>query len=174
METTSLVPEDRRDEGHRSSQTSEDSFLSSSVGRAHGSSCPNCKGYYVVSASTGLAFEMSCKSWSCPICSRKRRAVGVELIAGGVERARRRGKRIRFVTLTAPPSGMSMSELYCSWNRVTDIRTVRGTGDRSAVAWDAAALAPNCDRQRPVRDSWRRLGRIGAPEQVAVEPAWIP
>jgi len=196
MAVTSLVPEDRRDEGHRSSQTSEASFLSKSVARARGSSCPNCKGFYVVSAETGRAFEMSCKGWTCPICSRKRRAVGVELIAGGVERARSRGERIRFVTLTAPPSGMSMSELYCSWNRirtalkksgelaqycavvelggeqrpephlhalttgrfipqerlsdlaqragfgrVADIRAVRGTGDRSAVAYVTKQLA---------------------------------
>lgn len=61
---------------------------------------------------------MSCKGWSCPICSRKRRAVGIELIAGGVSRARRRGERIRFVTLTAPPQGMNLVELYAAWNRM--------------------------------------------------------
>jgi hypothetical protein len=88
------------------------------VARARGSSCPNCKGFYVVSATTGKAFEMSCKGWSCPICSRKRRAVGIELIAGGVSRARRRGERIRFVTLTAPPQGMNLVELYAAWNRM--------------------------------------------------------
>lgn len=104
METTSLVPEDRRDEGYRSSQT-ESAFLKRAVDRGRASSCPNRKGFYLVSSSTGHAFEMNCKSWSCPYCSRRRRAVAVELIEGGMQRARFRGEWVRFLTLTAPPEG---------------------------------------------------------------------
>lgn len=126
MSVTSLVPEDRRDEGYRSSQT-ESAFLKRAVDRGRASSCPNCKGFYLVSSSTGRAFEMNCKSWSCPTCSRGRRAVAVELIEGGMFRARFRGEWVRFLTLTAPPEGMSMSELYAAWNRLRT--TLRKSGE---------------------------------------------
>jgi hypothetical protein len=35
-----------------------------------------------------------------------------------MQRARFRGEWVRFLTLTAPPEGMSMSDLYSAWNRL--------------------------------------------------------
>jgi len=119
MSVTSLESESRRDEGIRSSQTrGEDSFLHNSLLKARKSSCPNCQGFYMVSQASGRAFEMSCKAWSCPICSRRRRVVAVELIGGGIRLARIRNEMVRMLTLTAPAEGMGIRQLYTSWNRV--------------------------------------------------------
>lgn len=140
METTSLVPESPRDEGYRSSQT-EDSFLDRAVSRARTSSCPNCQGFYLVSRGTGRAFEMSCKAWSCPVCSRRRRAVAVEVIAGGLARARSRRERVRFLTLTAPSDGLSLRALYASWNRLRT--TLRKSGELAEYAAVVELGSPN-------------------------------
>ena len=197
MSVTSLVPESRRDEGYRSSQTrGEGSFLQQSCVTGAWFELPELPGVLPREQELGRAFEMSCKAWSCPVCSRRRRAVGVELIGGGVRRARTRGERVRFITLTAPPEGMTLKQLYAAWNRlrttlrksgelaqycavvelgsasrpqphlhvlatgryvpqerlstlarkagfgrVADIRAVRDTGDRSAVAYVSKQLA---------------------------------
>lgn len=127
--STSLEADERSEEGYRSSQNAdnEDSFLNRALSRAKGSSCPKCQGFFIVSAGTGNAFEMSCKSWQCSHCSIQRRAVAVELISGGVLRARRNKERVRFMTLTSPPEGMSLAELYASWNRLR--ATLRASGE---------------------------------------------
>ena len=127
--STSLEADERSEEGYRSSQNAdnEDSFLNRALSRAKGSSCPKCQGFFVVSAATGNAFEMSCKSWQCSHCSIQRRAVAVELISGGVLRARHKKDRVRFMTLTSPPAGMTLPELYASWNRLR--ATLRASGE---------------------------------------------
>lgn len=123
----SLVAESRRDESPRSSQTGEHSFLANAVRRARPSSCPNCRGFDLVSLHSGSAVEMRCKSWSCSVCSQHRRAVAIELFSEGINRASRRGERIRFLTLTSPPEGMTLADLYAAWNRLRT--TLRKSGE---------------------------------------------
>jgi hypothetical protein len=48
------------------------------------------------------------------------------LFVGGVKAAAERGERVRLVTLTAPPGGMSLPEVYDGWKRVSANLRKRG------------------------------------------------
>lgn len=72
---------------------------------------------------------MSCKSWQCAVCSVQRKAVAAELIQGGIRRARARGERVRFMTLTSPPEGLTLREVSEAWNRL--MATLRPSGEIS-------------------------------------------
>ncbi len=70
-----------------------------------------------VSQGTGRAFEVSCGSWSCPHCARRKKAAARYLIAAGYERALARGESVRFITLTTT-AGMDRRALYLAFNKL--------------------------------------------------------
>lgn len=70
-----------------------------------------------MSQTSGRAFELSCGSWSCPHCSRRKKEAARYLIAAGYERAVARGESVRFITLTTT-AGMDRRALYLAWNKL--------------------------------------------------------
>jgi hypothetical protein len=108
----SLVPE-----GAALFEPKKSGWLRSKVERARPSRCQRAKGRFLVSASTGRAFELSCGAWECSHCGRKKREAARYLVAAGYERARARGESVRFMTLTTT-AGMSVRDLYLAWNKL--------------------------------------------------------
>ncbi len=106
----------------------EQSFLANSLMRAKETRCPNARGFYAVSASTGAALAIPCKAWGCPHCVRVRRATVAYMIEAGVCRAQARGEKVRFLTVTSPGGyALSTRELYESFNRLRT--TLRKSGE---------------------------------------------
>ncbi len=129
---------------YRSSQTeAPTSFIEESLAKARKTACPNALGYYLVSASTGQCFEMTCKSWGCPHCVKLRKLSAEEVVNGGVWRAQDSGERLRFMTLTAPSEGLTMPELGAAWNRL------RSTLKKNDLLREYVAVAELQDRGEP-------------------------
>lgn len=117
------------------------------VRAARHSHCPNAHRLsYAWSLGTGHAFELSCGSWACSWCSRRKKAAARLIVATGIGGAFGRGERVRFVTLTdglvselddngAPVMReMTVADLYAAWNRL------RGKLRRKGVLHEFAAV----------------------------------
>ena len=103
----------------RQSQQQGLGWLSSAVSRAKSSRCPNAYAFYVVSLSSHRAVLLPCGSWACVHCGRKKKEAARLMIEDGIARARARGHRVRFITLTSPSrQGLTMRELYVAFNRL--------------------------------------------------------
>lgn len=98
------------------------------IGHAPRTRCQNNAGLFIVSAISGVAFELTCGRWDCPApgCGGLKRRAAREVLVGGLEAAWDRGERSRLITLTAPPAGMNMRQVYEGWNRVRQSLTNRG------------------------------------------------
>lgn len=74
---------------------------------------------FAFSETSGRAYGIACKSWSCPACSRLRRQVVAFMVERGIERRLRLGEKVRFLTLTEDPEApfTDAKELQASWNR---------------------------------------------------------
>jgi hypothetical protein len=96
------------------------SRVASLIGQAPRTRCQNNAGLFIVSAISGVAFELTCGRWDCPApgCGGLKRRAAREVLTGGLEAAWDRGERARLITLTAPPAGMNMRQVYDGWNRV--------------------------------------------------------
>ncbi len=90
--------------------------------------CRNNTGLFNISVNQGVAFSLTCGRWDCPApsCGGLKKLAARELFTGGVEAAWERGEIVRFLTLTAPPDGMTLREVYAGWNRVKGVLKYRG------------------------------------------------
>ncbi len=142
---TSLGPRSPKGAGDvRSFQTNDpEGFLVKSLAGARKTGCPNAPGYYLVSATTGQCFEMSCRSWGCSHCVKLRKMSAAEVVAGGVYRQQNLGERLRFITLTAPSDGLTMPELGAAWNRL------RATLKKNELLGEYVAVAELQERGEP-------------------------
>lgn len=125
------------------------------VRAARRSRCPNAHRLsYAWSLGTGHAFELSCGSWACSWCSRRKKAAARLIVETGIGGAFGRGERVRFTTLTdglVPELDdhrkpklddhgkpvmreMTVADLYAAWNRL------RGKLRRKGVLHEFAAV----------------------------------
>jgi hypothetical protein len=95
------------------------------------SRCDGAPGIWTMSLATGRAYPVRCGKWSCSVCGPWKQAVAQRFIEEGFLHWRRRGERVRFLTLTDGTRGaMTVSALGSAWNRLR--ATLRASGEMTA------------------------------------------
>jgi hypothetical protein len=95
------------------------------------SRCDGGPAMWAMSLATGRAFPVRCGKWSCAVCGPWKQAVARSFIEEGFLHWRRRGERVRFLTLTDGTRGkMTVAGLGEAWNRLR--ATLRASGEMKA------------------------------------------
>jgi hypothetical protein len=118
--------------------------------------CPEISSVWAVLGSnqwsTNAAFPLSCRSWTCPSCSRVKWWAARELVARGMRAAFERGDEVRFLTLTDGSRGgtMTIKALSSAWDDLANLlraggpappRPPRGSGADAQQRWRATCKA---------------------------------
>jgi hypothetical protein len=107
------------------------------------SRCPTTKSLYVFCQTTGRAFPLSCKRWTCPACSDRNRQLALWVIEEGMCLAFEDGLKVRYVVLTAPAEGMDPAGLRSAWDRLRERLRYGGHYESFAVTVEVKRGRPH-------------------------------
>jgi hypothetical protein len=133
-------------------------------------SCTDSK-RIVVSLSTGRAFALACRSWSCDHCSAKKWLAARVLFERGILAAFARGERVRFLTLTdgSKHGTMTVSDLSEAWQRLARMlrrggppipRPPEGSGKEAQAKWRR-----QCKARKPPLSEYAMVLEVGTKGQ---------
>jgi hypothetical protein len=126
--------------------------------------CPSAKGLYVFCQTTGRAFPVSCKRWTCPACSERNRLLAFWVIEEGMCLAFEGGLKVRWIVLTSPAEGMDPAGLRSAWDRLRERLRYGGHYESFAVTVEVERGRPHLNVITVGGKSiWqKRLGEIAA------------
>lgn len=98
---------------------------------------PNEKPSFAYSTATKKAYSVPCGKWTCDFCGWKKQRVATHLVFRGMEAARKRGDRLRFMTLTEDPKRpLDVAGLSKAWNQLRTELKQKGLLTEYAAAFE--------------------------------------
>lgn len=154
------------------------------MARAGDSRCERSR-YVLASLSTGAAFNVSCRSWTCEHCRVAKGRAARELVRRGMRAAIERGDELRFLTVTdgSARGTMTVAQLSAAWDNLAELlrvggpappRPPKGSGEEAQARWRARCRArrPYLSEYALVLEVGRRGGRLHA--HVILTGRYVP
>ncbi len=138
--------------------------ISEAIHAAPPSRCSTAKGLYIFCQTTGRAFPLSCKRWTCPTCSERNRRLAFWVIEEGMCLAFEGGLKVRWIVLTSPAKGLDPAGLQRAWDRLRERLRYGGHFESFAVTVEVKHGRPHLNLITVGGKSiWqKRLGEIAA------------
>lgn len=155
------------DVGHDYNLFRETQEIREAIDAATPSRCPATKHLYILCQTTGRAFPVSCKRWTCPTCSERNRQLAFWVIEAGLCFAFEEGLKVRYIVLTSPAEGLDPEGLQSAWNRLRGWLSYHGHYESFAATVEVKHGRPHLNvvtiggrsiRRRTLREIAEKVG----------------